>query len=245
MRWSAVLSSGGLVSRLRSAHPATYIATAALVVAASGASPADAVRTVQRALYAKDAGSVNKIKASKTPRPGRLVPLDARARFPASVLKNGRGPRGPEGPRGVDGPAGPAGPRGPSGARMVTPSSTDISKQASVSVTVASMPSVAAGAYLVMFSGGADYRVDSSRMAVACEIRVNGVAVASTRGIVGEVAGSTGALALNTIAPVDRPSAFDLTVACRPSQNALSGQPAPTIENIKLVALRLDSVTTG
>jgi hypothetical protein len=71
-------------------------------------------RTV--AAYAQNAAAVNGIKASRTPRPGRLVPLGRNAKLPASVLPLQRGQRGAPGPVGPSGPIGPAGPAGPAGA---------------------------------------------------------------------------------------------------------------------------------
>ncbi len=60
----------------------------ALAVALLGWTPAGeaAQSWVKRALYAKNAGKVNGIKASKTPVPGRLLALDLAGQFPASVL---------------------------------------------------------------------------------------------------------------------------------------------------------------
>ncbi len=80
------------------------LSSLALIVALSGVGPADAARAVQRALFANNAGKLQGIKVAKKPRANRLLPLDANARFPVSVLPaDRRGPRGPQGP------AGPAG----------------------------------------------------------------------------------------------------------------------------------------
>jgi hypothetical protein len=90
--------------------------------------------------YAKNAGAVNGLKASKRPRVGWLVALGKDGKFPPSVGQVGPpGPRGPQGPKGdpgpqgargetgspgrsgpkgatgATGPAGPAGPPGPAG----------------------------------------------------------------------------------------------------------------------------------
>jgi hypothetical protein len=63
------------------------VAVLALVVAVSGVSVVSAAtHAVRLALFASNAGAVNGIKASKTPRPGRLVPLNATGRFPRSVI---------------------------------------------------------------------------------------------------------------------------------------------------------------
>jgi len=81
-----------------------------------------AERTV--ASFAKNAGAVNGIKASRKPAARRLLPLARNGKFPASVVPVRRGARGAdgapgqrghEGARGPTGPAGPAGPVGPVG----------------------------------------------------------------------------------------------------------------------------------
>ena len=90
----------------------TTLAAAALIVAVLGITPlghaaADAVRV---AFFAQNAGKVGNIKASRTPVPGQLLALDAKGRFPASVLPKGaagapgeRGERGERGPQGAQG----------------------------------------------------------------------------------------------------------------------------------------------
>jgi hypothetical protein len=77
-------------------------------------------RTV--ASFARNAGAVNGIKASRRPVAGRLLPLGRNGRFPSAVVPTVRGARGadgaqgPRGPEGARGLAGPAGERGPAGA---------------------------------------------------------------------------------------------------------------------------------
>ena len=73
-------------------------------------------RTV--ASFARNAGAVNGIKASRKPVPGRLLPLGRNGKFPSSVVPVARGARGADGvqgPRGPDGAAGSAGAQGPAG----------------------------------------------------------------------------------------------------------------------------------
>ncbi|MBS1870105.1 MAG: hypothetical protein JSS99_10600 [Actinobacteria bacterium] len=73
----------------------------AVAISLTGVGAADAVRAVRRALFAQNAGAVNGIKASRTPRPGRLLALDQAGHLPASVFSPSmRGPRGPQGPPG-------------------------------------------------------------------------------------------------------------------------------------------------
>jgi Collagen triple helix repeat (20 copies) len=104
----------------------TGMSAAALAVALLGVTPIGeaAVSTVRSALFAQNAGKVNGIQASRRPTPGRLVPLNARGKFPAGVVPTVRGERGATGPRGETGPpgaagatgaAGPQGPVGPQG----------------------------------------------------------------------------------------------------------------------------------
>jgi len=70
------------------------------------------------ATFARNAGAVNGIKASRKPVPGRLLPLGRNGKFPSSVVPTVRGARGADGaqgPRGTDGTAGPAGAPGAAG----------------------------------------------------------------------------------------------------------------------------------
>lgn len=66
-----------------------------------------------------NADKVDGLHASKKPRAGRLLALDRRKKFPASVLPTGLtgapGPQGAPGPRGADGLIGAAGATGATG----------------------------------------------------------------------------------------------------------------------------------
>jgi hypothetical protein len=67
---------------------AIALSTAALVVAVLGQTAVGhaAANAVRIALFAQNSGRVNNIQASRAPMPGRLLPLNARGQFPASVL---------------------------------------------------------------------------------------------------------------------------------------------------------------
>jgi hypothetical protein len=66
---------------------ALVLSTLALTIALIGTPATDAaVHAVRLALFAKNAGEVNGIKASRTPKAGRLVPLNASQKLPASVV---------------------------------------------------------------------------------------------------------------------------------------------------------------
>lgn len=103
-------------------------AAVALALPLIGSPVGDAVgakKAKERTDYARNAGAVNGIKASRQPRAGALVPLGEDGRFPQSVGvagpagpkgdKGDKGLQGQMGPRGATGPAGPAGPTGPAG----------------------------------------------------------------------------------------------------------------------------------
>jgi len=79
------------------------------------ASPAGGAAERSIAAFARNAGAVNGIKASRTPKPGRLVPLGRNAKLPSSVVPTARGARGLAGPQGPVGSAGPQGPKGETG----------------------------------------------------------------------------------------------------------------------------------
>lgn len=96
------------------------IVVAAIVGAVAAGSPAVAAEVVGFAKSAGNAKTVNKIGASKTPRAGMLLPLNAKGQFPAAVIPASRqaiGKPGPAGPQGPQGPQGPAGTNGAAGAQ--------------------------------------------------------------------------------------------------------------------------------
>jgi hypothetical protein len=97
------------------------VTLAALLLVLLGASPAGGAARRSIAAFARNAGAVNGIKASRTPKPGRLVPLGRNAKLPSSVVPTARGARGlpgPQGPAGPQGQKGATGPAGPGAARV-------------------------------------------------------------------------------------------------------------------------------
>jgi hypothetical protein len=100
---------------VRKARTIVALSGTALVLTALAAGPAGGAARRSIAAFAANAGAVNGIKASRTPKPGRLVPLGRNAKLPASVVPSQRGARGAAGPQGPAGPLGPAGPPGPMG----------------------------------------------------------------------------------------------------------------------------------
>ena len=65
---------------------------------------ADRAGKARRADFARNAGAVNTIQASRTPTPNMLLPLDGNGKLPSSI-----GAVGPQGPAGRAGPTGPVG----------------------------------------------------------------------------------------------------------------------------------------
>jgi hypothetical protein len=160
-------------------------ATVAVVTVLSTSPVGDAADDVVRvALFAKNAGKVNGIKASRTPTPGRLVPLGKSGRFPGSVVPPGpRGPAGATGPHGPPGPAGPPGARGEKGepaTRLFAVVAADAALIAERGV--ASVARVSAGSYVVTF-----------REPVASCAYLATVAVAEASGATGQIGVGHGA----------------------------------------------------
>jgi hypothetical protein len=100
---------------VRTARLIAVLAGSALLLAVLAASPAGGAARRSIAAFAHNAGAVNGIKASRTPKPGRLVPLGKNAKLPRSVVPTTRGARGLQGPVGPPGPVGPQGPQGAAG----------------------------------------------------------------------------------------------------------------------------------
>jgi hypothetical protein len=99
--------------------PIVLSGTALVIVVLSATPLGNAARDVVSAIpvfaktagFAKNAGAVQGIKASKTPKAGYLLALNTSKKFPASV-----GAIGPKGPPGAQGAPGAQGPPGPSDA---------------------------------------------------------------------------------------------------------------------------------
>ncbi len=99
-RWAAGLGAAALITSLVAATP----------VGAAGAG------LVRVALFAKNAGKVDGLSASRRPVPGQLLALGENGKYSASVVPAGAvGPAGPAGAAGPTGPAGPVGPQGVAG----------------------------------------------------------------------------------------------------------------------------------
>src|SRR5438034_9231566 len=116
-------------------HLPLSIALAALVVGALGwTGLGSAAVSAVRVAFAQNAGAVDGISASRSPKAGKLLALGRDGRFPAKAIpgngivlegprgargakgdKGDPGARGPQGPAGQTGPQGPQGPQGSGG----------------------------------------------------------------------------------------------------------------------------------
>ena len=102
------------------------------------ATRSDRAGKAKKADFAQNAGAVNTIKASRTPTPNMLLPLDANGKLPTSI--------GAVGPVGPAGKAGPTGPIGVSAEQLVTAdSSTNSNTVKSRSVSCPSGKKVVGG----------------------------------------------------------------------------------------------------
>src|ERR671930_381866 len=107
---AAVHTAGAIVKHARFADRARHARYAHDAVHATRA---DRAGKAKRSNFAKNAGAVNAIRASRTPTPNMLLPLDANGKLPSSI-----------GAVGPAGPAGPAGPVGVSAEQLVTADSS-------------------------------------------------------------------------------------------------------------------------
>ncbi|MCE7894007.1 MAG: hypothetical protein DYH12_30640 [Sorangiineae bacterium PRO1] len=210
------LMRGQAVSATTWAKLAFALSAISLAVSLAGVTPVEAVKSVKRSLFANNAGAVDGISASRTPKPGRLLALDAQGRFPGSVLP-GAGAAGARGPRG---PEGPTGPRGPASAFITHPAaSVGLPRAKWVFVPVASL-ALPAGKWLFDYSAVASW-FDPGGLIVNCRLRVDGKELSAKHGVVGGSAGSTRQLVLAGNGAIDKPTAFNAVLECTADQDVL------------------------
>ena len=142
---------------MRRPHPATVIAVLALVVAAAPVADA-ATGWVKRALYARNAGAVDGLSASRVPQKGKLVMLPRSGKLPASIL-----------PASAGGPAGPAGAAGD--AVAVASAATAAAVAIGAGQTgVVTLP-LKAGSYAILAKASLHTTTEVSAPAVLCQLK--------------------------------------------------------------------------
>jgi hypothetical protein len=148
---------------MRRPAPATIIATVALVFAIAPMSHA-ATGWVKRALYARNAGSVDGVSASRVPQKGKLIALPLTGKLPASILPSTiGGPRGPAGPAGADGTDG-------SGGSVVAASAASAVSIAAAQTPVLSL-SLKAGVYAIVAKASLHATLDGTVPGATCLLR--------------------------------------------------------------------------
>jgi hypothetical protein len=199
----------------------TLAASAALVAAVGAIPVGEAAGDVVRvALFAKNAGKVNGIKAARAPTPGRLLPLGANGRFPASVVPPGPpGPRGPAGPPGLQGPAGATGPPGPPGPRGEKGDSGEAARSGFAAVAadgtvvrgsgVTSVTRLAPGSYEVAFAERVSECAHIATLAVG-----EGAGAAGQIGVAPAASEAAVRVETETSAGSNADKAFHLAVVC-------------------------------
>ena len=148
---------------MRRPAPATIIATIALVLAAAPVGVA-ADGWVKRALFARNAGAVDGISASRVPHKGNLIVLPQSGRLPASIL-----------PARIGGPRGPAGPPGANGTDGSGDTAVVANAGAAVSVGAAQTGVVTlqlkAGSYALVAKASLHDTTDGTAPGVTCLLR--------------------------------------------------------------------------
>jgi hypothetical protein len=156
---------------MRTPSPAIVIATVALVLAAVPVGSA-ADGWVDRALYARNAGSVDGFSATKAPHKGHLVVLPASGKLPASIL-----PAVSAGSSSSGGSSGAAASSSTS-SDGTGGSATEASAAANVTLTTAQTNVVTlplkAGAYAIVAKASLHATIDVSSPGVTCLLKAGG-----------------------------------------------------------------------
>jgi hypothetical protein len=153
--------SGTLPSAMRRPSPATVIATLAVVLVAAPAGAAGS-QWVHRALYARNAGTVDGFSATRTAHKGHLLVLPATGKLPAQIL-----PASLAGPRG---PAGPAGPTNGNGSSALAATAAAPVALGAAQTAVETL-SLKAGAYAIIAKTSLHATLDTSLPEVTCLLK--------------------------------------------------------------------------
>ena len=148
---------------MRQPAPATVIASIALLFAVAPVGEA-ASGWVKRALYARNAGSVDGIRASRTPHKGNLIALPRSGKLPMSILPASvKGARGPAGPAGADGSDG-------SGGSVLVATAGSAVNVGTAQTAVVTLQ-LKAGSYALVAKASLHATLDTSTPGVTCLLR--------------------------------------------------------------------------
>jgi hypothetical protein len=148
---------------MRRPAPATIIATVALVLAITPVGEA-ANGWVKRAIYARNAGTVDGFSASKSPKKGKLVVLPKSGKLPASILPASAGSTGSG-----DGSTGSSG-DGSSVSVGTAPAAVNVGATQTAVVTL----SLKAGSYAIVAKASLHATLDTSTPGVNCQLKAAG-----------------------------------------------------------------------
>jgi hypothetical protein len=209
---------------MRRPAPATIIATVALVLAAAPVGSA-ADSWVQRALYARNAGTVDGFHASKKPQGGKLVVLPKSGMLPASILPAASGAS--------TGTSVSSPPTTGSGSSAFSATATAAVTLAATQTSVESL-SLKAGSYAIVAKASLHITVDTTVPGVTCQLK------AGTDGDTTDVdltQSSDDPVALVTTHTFAAPGAVTLTCAADDSGVVAS--------DAHIIALKVDSLTAS
>lgn len=216
------------------------LSIAACAVSVLGLTPIGHAATalLDRVDFARDTRAVNGIRASRTPRPSRLLPLGPDVRFPASVVPELPGQRGPQGAAGEPGSIGPAGPDGGWAIVVHRDDPLDVPLDGTA-VAALRFADLEAGAFLLTGSVAL-----SSAQAIAAHVRCSFVRGAAELGSgaaslgIGPGGARIATLALVATTQAAEPGTIELR--CRTTQPGA----AVDIDGAQASALRVTSVTS-
>ena len=219
------------------ARAAAAMSALALAISLSGVTPAQAVRAVKHAL---NADAVNGIKASRTPKANRLLPLGADAKLPASVLPDGgaRGLRGPMGPQGSAGAPGAPGAPGATMIRIANGVPIRLPLTANAEVEAARLDNLPAGNWLLMWTATADNA--GANAGTWCKLRIGTTDMALADAQLGSGSGAAFAAVITASAATSQDAPFSVSLRCYQTGNP--GGNSVGIDSQHLIAIRADAL---
>jgi hypothetical protein len=205
---------------MRRPAPATIIATVALVLAAAPVGEA-ANGWVKRALYARNAGSVDGISASRVPHKGNLIVLPKSGKLPASILPAASG--GSAGPPGTGDDS-----SGGSAFVATAPAAVTLGAAQTAVVTL----SLKAGSYAIVAKASLHATLDTSAPGVTCQLQ------AGSDGDQGDVD-----LSSSSDDPVALVTAHTFAAAGTANLTCSADDAGVVASDARIVALRVGSLT--
>jgi hypothetical protein len=209
---------------MRRPSPATAIATIALVLAIVPVGEA-ATGWVQRALYARNAGSVDGFSATRVPHKGKLLVLPRSGKLPASILPSSTGaPGGPSNPPGSAG--------GDSSSAFVASAAAAVSLGAAQ--TSVETLTLKAGSYAIVAKASLHATLDTSTPGATCQLKAGGDGDQVEADLSSSSDDPVALVTAHTF-----PAAGTVTLTCAADDTGV------TATDARIVALRFGSLTAG